>query len=130
MTIAPDHSTRIRESVLRDPCYPVSQIADRLLPYLQVLDEQFSPAQVVLFGSYAYGEPDKHSDIDLLIVKSLKTSPLKEKIAIRNAWWEAPRSDALLAFDLIVISPEQHEARIKAGRGFYDSVVQNGLRLI
>ncbi len=130
MTTAPDHSTRIREGVLRDPRHPVSQIADRLLPYLQVLEEQFSPVQIVLFGSYAYGEPDKHSDIDLLIVKPLKSSPLREKIAIRNAWWEAPRSEALLAFDLIVISPEQHEARIKAGRGFYDTVARNGLRLL
>ena len=47
----------IREDVLRDPRYPVHRIADRLLPYLRVLVEQFRPAQVILFGSYACGQP-------------------------------------------------------------------------
>jgi len=41
------------EYVLRDPRYPVHQIADQLLPYLRVLVEQFHPQQVILFGSYA-----------------------------------------------------------------------------
>ena len=48
MTIAIDQSPRIRESVLRDPRYPVSRIADRLLPYLQILDERFSPVRCIL----------------------------------------------------------------------------------
>ena len=48
----------IREDTLRDPRYPVHRIADRLLPYLRVLVEQFKPEQVILFGSYAYGNPD------------------------------------------------------------------------
>ena len=54
----------IREDALRDPRYPVHRIADRLLPYLQVLVEQFQPQQVILFGSYAYGNPDENSDVD------------------------------------------------------------------
>ena len=31
--------------------------------------EQFKPARVVLFGSYAYGTPSEDSDIDLLIIE-------------------------------------------------------------
>jgi uncharacterized protein len=30
--------------------------------------ERFHPKTVILFGSYAYGEPHKGSDIDLLVV--------------------------------------------------------------
>ena len=78
----------IREDILRDPQYPVHRIADRLLPYLQVLIEQFHPHQVILFGSYAYGEPDGQSDVDLLIVKDLNGSVLKDKVQIRRAWWK------------------------------------------
>lgn len=29
----------------------------------------YAPQKVILFGSYAYGEPDEDSDIDLLIIK-------------------------------------------------------------
>ncbi len=31
--------------------------------------EKFSPLKVILFGSYAYGNPTKDSDIDLLTIK-------------------------------------------------------------
>ena len=30
---------------------------------------EYRPKKIILFGSYAYGEPDGDSDIDLLIVK-------------------------------------------------------------
>ena len=61
------NTVAIREDVLRDARYPVHQIAERLLPYLRVLVEQFHPQQVILFGSYAYGAPNEHSDVDLLV---------------------------------------------------------------
>src|SRR5258708_32273966 len=80
----------IREDVLRDPRYPVHKIADRLLPYLRVLVERFHPQQVILFGSYAYGEPNEHSDVDLLIVKEVEESPLRDKIRIRKGCGGSP----------------------------------------
>lgn len=38
------------------------------------LRDAFSPVAIYLFGSYAYGTPDRHSDIDLLVV--VEDSPL------------------------------------------------------
>ena len=35
----------------------------------QRLITQFQPQAIILFGSYAWGEPDEHSDLDLLVVK-------------------------------------------------------------
>lgn len=123
-------SPSIREKTLRDPQYPVHQIADRLLPYLEVVVDQFQPERVILFGSYAYGQPQPDSDVDLLIVKELCQSPLKEAIAIRQAWWEMPRAEPLLPFDLLVISPERHRERLRQAAGYYDQIVGEGLRLV
>ena len=120
----------IREDVLRDPRYPVHQIADRLLPYLRVLVEQFRPQQVILFGSYAYGKPDEHSDVDLLVVKDLEESVLKDKVRIRRAWWKMPRPEPLLPFDLILVSPLRHDERMENAGGFYDEIVRKGLKLV
>lgn len=120
----------IREDRLRDPHYPVHKIADRLLPYLRVLAEQFQPRQVILFGSYAYGRPTKHSDIDLLIVKDLAESVLKDKVQIRRAWWNMPRRETLLPFDLILVSPDRHKQRLEKAGGFYDEIVRKGLSLV
>lgn len=32
--------------------------------------EGYAPDRIILFGSYAYGVPTEHSDLDLLIIKS------------------------------------------------------------
>ena len=120
----------IREDILRDPRYPVHRIADRLLPYLRVLIEQFQPQQVILFGSYAYGQPDEHSDVDLLVVKDVNESVLKDKVQIRRAWWKMPRSETLLPFDLILVSPQRHRERLESAGGFYDEIVRRGLNLV
>jgi len=34
---------------------------------VQQVVQQFQPEQVILFGSYAYGQPQPHSDVDLLV---------------------------------------------------------------
>ncbi|MFV9503604.1 MAG: nucleotidyltransferase domain-containing protein [Oscillochloridaceae bacterium umkhey_bin13] len=38
---------------------------------IQALADQiaaaFQPEQIILFGSYAYGTPGRHSDVDLLV---------------------------------------------------------------
>jgi len=39
-------------------------------PLIQQLVERFHPEKVILFGSYAYGEPHEGSDLDLLVVVS------------------------------------------------------------
>ena len=124
-----DALNQIRVDVLYDRRYPVHQIADQLLPYLRVLVEQFHPELVILFGSYAYGEPDEHSDVDLLVVKPVQESRLKDKIAIRAAWWPILLGGSPLSFDLLLANPEEHAKRSRAGSAYYKEITEKGLRL-
>ena len=123
------NTVAIREDVLRDARYPVHQIAERLLPYLRVLVEQFHPQQVILFGSYAYGAPNEHSDVDLLIIKELEQSPVREAISVRKAWRPIRASIGSLPFDLVVSSPADHRRRLAQAAGFYDEIVRRGIQL-
>lgn len=120
---------QIRENVLYDQRYPVHRIAGKLLPYLRVLVEQFHPEQVILFGSYAYGQPDEHSDVDLLIIKELEQSPVREAISIRKAWRSVRASIGSLPFDILIASPEDHKRKLAHSAGFYREIVQRGLQL-
>ena len=122
-------SVALNEKVLRDPRYPVHKIANQLEPYLRVLLEKFHPQQIILFGSYAYGDPTEHSDVDLLIIKPLEQSPVREAISIRKAWRPVRATIGSLPFDLIVSSPEDHKYRVTHSAGFYEEIVQRGLRL-
>ena len=119
----------IREDVLRDPRYPVHKIADRLLPYLQVLVEQFQPDQVILFGSYAYGFPHEGSDVDLLVVKEMSQSASKERSKIRSAWRPIHARHGYLSLHLLLESPRRHRYRLDHAAGFYDHINRDGLRL-
>ncbi|MCX6362155.1 MAG: nucleotidyltransferase domain-containing protein [Armatimonadetes bacterium] len=125
-----DEHPHIREGVLRDPRYPVSRIADDLLPYLRVLVEQFSPHQVILFGSYAYGNPDRHSDVDLLVVKDLTASPCREATRIRRSWRPVRATGANLGVDLLVEGPAGHEKRLADGGAYYREITSRGIRLV
>ncbi|MEJ5251403.1 MAG: nucleotidyltransferase domain-containing protein [Armatimonadota bacterium] len=42
---------------------------------VQQLVQRFAPRKVILFGSYAYGEPTLDSDIDLLVVMDNPPDP-------------------------------------------------------
>ncbi|MCK4541074.1 MAG: nucleotidyltransferase domain-containing protein [Spirochaetales bacterium] len=46
------------------------EIIERLLP--------LKPEKIILFGSYAYGAPDKESDIDLFLIKELNSKAFRE----------------------------------------------------
>lgn len=123
-------SQAIREEVLRDPRHPVHKIADRLLPYLRVLVEQFDPEQVILFGSHAYGNPDEHSDVDLLVIKKLRESPIAEATAIRRAFRPLRRSGYNIPLDIMVRDSEDLQERLALGAAFHTEVIQKGLRLV
>ena len=120
---------RIRENILRDSRYQVHGIVDKLIPYLKLLVERFDPDQVVLFGSYAYGNPTKDSDVDLLVVKKTEKSPREEASAIRKAFQPLRRSVANLAFDIMVRDPEDLQERIAKGGAFHSAIIRNGIRL-
>jgi predicted nucleotidyltransferase len=129
MNTAPALSPQIREEVLRDPRYPVHKIADQLLPYLQVLVEQFHPEQVILFGSYAYGEPNRDSDVDLLVVKPIQAGRVKDKVAIRRAWWPLLVGKFPLPFDLLLETPAEFALTCSKSLGYHAEILHKGLRV-
>jgi hypothetical protein len=120
---------QIREDVIRDRRYPVHQIADQLLPYLHVLVDQFHPEQVILFGSYAYGQPTRDSDVDLLVVKPIREGRVKDKVAIRRAWWPLLIGSSPLSFDLLLATPEEFHSPCESRNSYQAEIQRRGLRL-
>jgi uncharacterized protein len=46
---------------------------------------RFKPARIVLFGSYAYGEPTPDSDVDLLVVMPCKGQSQDAALDVRRS---------------------------------------------
>ena len=120
----------IREDVLVDREHPLHRIAERLRPYLRLLHDQFQPEKFIVFGSYAYGAPDQDSDVDLLVVKSIKKSRLKDKVAIRSAWWPLLLQKEPLSFDLMLTSPQESEALAGETQSYLSKILTQGIRVL
>lgn len=130
MTVAETQRKQLNLAALRDPSRPVSRIAYDLLPYLQVVVDEFQPQHLILFGSYAYGTPNEHSDVDLLVVKKIEQSSYKDAVAIRTRWSPVMKHNKTFAFDLLVESPERHAERLARGGAFYTEINERGLSLL
>jgi predicted nucleotidyltransferase len=83
----------------------------------------FAPRQVLLFGSYAYGEPTPDSDVDLLVTMNTDLRPVDQAVAIRDAI-EFP-----FPLDLLVRSPAQIEQRLALGDRFFREILDRGVVL-
>ena len=82
--------------------------------------QQFQPEQIILFGSYAYGQPRQESDVDLLVVMD---TPLKETA---QAVHICQAIDYHFGLDLIVRKPDALARCLALGDPFLHEVVSQG----
>ena len=82
---------------------------------------EFSPLQVILFGSYAYGTPTEDSDVDLLVVMDVPESETS-----RQAGEILQRIPHRFSMDLLVRSPEEIAYRISHNDWFLREITEKG----
>ena len=82
---------------------------------------EFTPLQVILFGSYAYGTPTEHSDVDLLVVMDIPKSEFRNKaLEIQR------RIPYRFSLDLLVRSPEEIAYRVSYNDWFLREITEKG----
>ena len=85
--------------------------------------QQFHPQKVILFGSYAYGQPTEDSDVDLLVVMDTDESPLHVAAKIAAAI-EHP-----FPLDIVVRTPVEFASAVHRKGVFATEVVTKGITL-
>jgi len=83
----------------------------------------YEPEKVILFGSYAHGEPDEDSDIDLLIIKETPERFLDRLDRVRQS---AGGTHPRIPFEPIVLTPGELEEGLRAGNQFIAEIMQRG----
>ncbi len=84
---------------------------------------EYSPQKVILFGSYAHGNPDEDSDIDLLIIKQTSERFLDRLDTVRRVVTGSHRG---IPFEPIVLTPEEVDQRLKIGDKFIAEIIEKG----
>jgi uncharacterized protein len=96
----------------------ITQIVERI--------KQEQPEKIILFGSYAYGNPDIESDIDLFIIKNLNTKELRDfRINLKLKLWDLIKKWNI-PVDIIVDNQERINQRIADGDMFYKEIFSKG----
>ncbi len=87
--------------------------------YARQIAELFQPEKIILFGSYAYGEPHKDSDVDILVVMPAYDE-VNQAVRIRQ------KTDHPFPLDLIVRTPDDLRWRLEEGDWFMREIVSKG----
>src|SRR6266487_5623285 len=95
----------------RIPQKAIDQVVEQIV-------EKFKPQKIILFGSYARGNPRPESDVDLLVVMD---TPLKE---IQQAIQISQEIEYRFGLDLIVHTPKYLAERLKIGDWFLRDVLK------
>lgn len=92
--------------------------------YLQTVRRKIAVDGALLFGSFAWGRPTKHSDVDLVVI-----SPdfAKKKISDRLGWLSRLRDDTAcqIAMDVVGLTPQEF-ATIEKRSAILMEAKQNG----
>lgn len=86
---------------------------------------KYNPQRIILFGSYAYGNPSKDSDVDLLVIKDTKTPRPKREQEIYKLL-ATFNKNRRLSVDIIVHTPSETSERVRLGDPFIKEVMSKG----
>ena len=82
--------------------------------------EKFKPQKIILFGSYARGNPRPESDVDILVVMETDLREVEQSIQIcLGVQYD-------FGMDLIVRTPENLEKRLKQNDWFLHDILKEG----
>ena len=87
------------------------------------------PHKIILFGSHANGDPNKNSDVDIMVildnnhVSKTYTERLNKKIYIRNLLLEINRK---IPLDILVYSKEEFNMLKNYGNHFIEEIEKTG----
>jgi predicted nucleotidyltransferase len=84
---------------------------------------EYKPEKIILFGSYANGNPTEDSDIDLFILKDTEEKFLKRWTKVHSILSTLHPGVAL---DTVILNPKELEKRLFVGDHFIQDIINNG----
>jgi predicted nucleotidyltransferase len=84
--------------------------------------KKYQPEKVILFGSYAWGKPNKDSDLDLFIVKKSRKKRFNRQSELRELL-----KDVSVPMDILVFTPKEVSFQVQEYRNlFIEDIVEKG----
>ena len=115
----------IKEMDLRKECQgrPMDKNQPIIQDILAKIVAGYDPQKIILFGSYAYGEPDEDSDIDLLIIKDTDEPPIKRWMTVKRLVRDRSRRTSVSP---LVYTAQELEKRLAIKDFFIQEILEKG----
>ena len=99
------------------------QARDVIQQIVEKLVSGYAPQKVILFGSYAYGDPTPNSDIDLLIIKETPERFIDRWVTVRRILSDPKR---MVPLETLVLTPQEVSKRLAIGDQFLAEIMEKG----
>jgi len=93
-----------------------------ILKLAKKIKKEYKPEKIILYGSYAWGNPTEDSDIDLFIVKDTKERPIDRRVRVRKI----VDIREPIAFSPIVLTTQEVDYCLQIGDQFIRDIVERG----
>ncbi|MFH1564168.1 MAG: nucleotidyltransferase domain-containing protein [Nitrospirota bacterium] len=87
------------------------------------IKREYQPERIILFGSYAYGEPSSNSDLDLFIIKETDKERRDRFVEVKRLVYDPKRN---IVFSPLVYTPAEVEERLSLGDDFVNEILEKG----
>lgn len=87
---------------------------------VRIIAEKFEPDKIILFGSYAAGNPTTDSDVDLLIIMDTQRSTWDLAVEISSTLKHS------FPMDILVRTPQEITQRLTFGDFFIQDIMEKG----
>jgi len=102
-----------------------SAIKTKLAKIVDKIKTEYRPEKIILFGSYAYGKPERSSDIDLFIVKETEKRRIDRFCEVRKII----RDIKGISVQPVVFTRGEIKKRIEIGDDFVKEILARGQTL-
>ena len=99
-------------------------VGKSLRPAIQKIVRELAPQKIVLFGSYAYGSPNPHSDVDLLVIMETDQPHKERSWAVSRLLLPRP-----FPVDILVKTPDEIKEALETGDFFLKEILTRGVVL-
>ena len=99
------------------------EVKKLLSEVVEKLKGEYKPLRIILFGSYAFGNPTEDSDIDLLILKNTNKRKVDRFVQVKRIIYNP---NCKIPISPLVYNPEELEERLRMGDDFIKEIIQKG----
>lgn len=99
--------------------WPITE--EKIRQAVQKIADATQPEKIILFGSFAHGQPSLDSDVDLLVIMESEQNVHARSVRISEILYPRP-----FPVDIIVRTPAEVAERIALGDCFFREIITKG----